>query len=203
MAYVTGDLIRVTFRQKYDEQQCLNVFYYKMLVGGITNTPATFGQVWWEYHRVVWSDLVSNQVFFDRVVVENLDGDLSYGEYMIPTAQDNGNQLGIPMAAFNAYGFQLNRTTRAVRNGGKRVVGVVEEAVANYGVLVSTYLTYAQDLGAKFAGDIMGGVIAMASPVIVGFPHAERPERVEVHIDTVTTRTIVTTQNSRKRGHGS
>lgn len=203
MAYAVGDIVRVTFRQKYDEQQCLNVFYYGILTAAITSSPAQVGEIWWNYHRTKWRDLVSNQVTFDRLVVENLDGDLSYGEYIIPVAEKQGNQLGIPMASFNAYGFQLNRTSRAVRNGGKRVVGVVEEAVGNYGVLVTSYQGYANDLGLLFASDVVAGIVPYMRPVIVGFPNQDRPERVEVDIDAVTTKTIVTTQNSRKRGHGS
>lgn len=204
MAYAAGDVIRMTMVQKYDEQQCLNVFYYKVgVLGGGGITPAVAGENFWEHVEDNWRIVTSDEVTFDRVLVENLDGDLSYGEYVIPDAERHGQVTTESMAAFVAVGIKLNRTSRLTRNGAKRIVGITESSVDQFGVLSAGAYTVFQELADVFADDLMAGAAVFAEPVIVGFPNDNRLARVEVSIDTATVATVITTQNSRKRGHGS
>jgi len=202
--YAEGDVVRITVVQEYDVQQCLNVFYYQIgALGGSTLTPAEVGAIFWDKVKVNWKGSVSNNVRFDRIIVENLDGDLSYGEYVLPDGGEFGGQAGQSMAAFCAFGIQLNRTNRLVRNGSKRIVGVVEATVDNFGVLTAGQLEGIQDMADDFASDLMVGLAVLAAPVIVGFPNEDRVSRVEVDIDTATAKTVMTSQNTRKRGAGS
>lgn len=204
MAYNAGEVVKFTVVQNYDSQVCLNTFYYKMndpLTAVIT--PAEFGEIFWDAISPNWLDLVINSVTFERVIVENLDGDLSYGEYVLPALTIGQYTDGQPMAAFAAYAIQLNRTSRLTRHGAKRIVGVSETGVTNFGVVEAGRLAVLQALADDFASDIVYGLPTLCNPVIVGFPNDNRPSRVEVPIDTATAKTVISTQNTRKRGAGS
>jgi len=204
MAFNAGEIMKFTVRQEYDSQECLNIFYYEWNVNeGGTLTAADVGEAFWNHVQDDWRAMVSVGVTFDRVIIENLDGDLQYGEYVIPALERAGEALGTGMASFVSYGIQLNRTTRAVRQGAKRLVGVSEDYVGEKGVLAPTTLAGLQVVADVFAADISFGLGLTINPVIVGFPTPSRPVRVAVPIDTATAKTYVTTQNTRKRGSGS
>lgn len=204
MPFAPGNIIRSIVEQTYDGQTCLNVFYHAIQDPFTTSiTPAQYGEMLWGWYQAQWRGIVSSNVSFERVIVENLDGGLDYGEYTIPDAEDNGTIAGESLAAFDAFAIQLNRTSRLVRQGAKRIVGVPESSVGNFGVLTSGALDGLQDLADLFAQDLNIGLVTICHPVIVGFPNADRPTRVAVDIDTATAKTVITTQSTRKRGHGA
>lgn len=204
MAYAAGDVVRFTVKAAYDSQLVLNVFYYQIgALGGSSLTPADIGLNFWTKVKAAWRGIVATPVSFDRILIENLDGDLSYGEYVIPTAEQAGLATGVAMASYEAYAIKFNRTSRLVRNGAKRIVGVTETGVDAFGVLTSAYFTAVQALADVFAQDLLLGAVVVAAPVIVGFPNENRPLRVVVNIDTATAATVTTTQNTRKRGKGA
>lgn len=204
MAFAPNDVVRVTVDQTYDTQTCLNVFYYKINDPFTTPyDPADLGMLFWEWVEENWRGLVNVSVIFNRVIIENLDGDLDYGEYIIPPAEQNGLHSGEQAASFLAFALQLNRTSRLTRQGAKRLVGVSETHMNVYGVLTLDAKTRLQNVADDFAMDLVAGLVTIMHPVIVGFPNDNRPDRVEVPIDTATAKDIVSSQNSRKRGHGS
>lgn len=204
MTFAPGNIVRLTVRQEYDSQECLNVFYYEMNeLSAWVGTAAELAEEFWITVQENWRTLVSTAVTFDRVVIENLDGTLDFGEYVIEGAQRAGEFSGIPTSSFACFAIQLNRTNRLVRPGSKRLVGVTEEHIANYGVLTPGILTHLQLVADDFATDVQSGIVTVMNPVIVGFPNINRAERVAVPIDTATAKTIISTQNTRKRGSGS
>lgn len=203
MAYNADDVLRLTMVQEFDGQECLNVFYYKVNLDTLdTFTPAMVGELFWDHVKTNWMGNFAANLMFDRVIVENLDGDLSFGEFVIPTGERFGAYTGEPLGPFVAAAIQLNRTSRLTRHGHKRLVGLTETSVTTFMMLTSTWYTAVQLLADDFASNIMFGIVTTLLPVIVGFPNDNRPTRVEVNIDTATLKPQATTQNSRKRGHG-
>lgn len=204
MAIDAGDVLRFTVVQSYDSQQVLNVFYYKVGVLGVsTLTPAEIAENFWDSVKVNWRGCAAIAVTFDKVVLEDLDGDFDYGEYVISGAERAGLASGVSMASYEAYAIKLNRTSRLTRNGAKRLVGVTETQVDAFGLLTSGMFNALQLLADDFATDLRVGVAVLAEPVIVGFPNAHRALRVEVPIDAATAAAYTSTQNTRKRGRGS
>lgn len=216
MSLGSDDIIRLTLRQQYDSQECLNVFFYSW-ENGTGATPTQLCESWWENFKAVWRPVVPPAVTFDAILLEDLDGDRDYVEYAIPTADRSGTAApgtNALMPSFVAYGLKILPEGRLVRPGSKRIVGVNENASNDYGVVTPTLVEQLQDIADLIPTTVevgLGGILGFMHPVLVGFPHDESPvqhrpartERVAVPIASCVVNPVLTTQNTRKRGRGA
>lgn len=209
MTLPLGAHVRVTVRQVYDSQECLNVFYYQS--GGLgVGTVLEMITAIWDNLKSQWRPLASSGVTFDRVIGEEMAGDLEFGEYSIPTAERAGTRTGTPMSSFNAYAFKLGRDVRTVKPGSKRLVGVVEEATDGYGVINAAVAAAMVNVATLMLAAVPFGTLSSASafPILYGAPHpasTRYPERVDpvfAPVTSVVPQPYISTQNTRKRGHG-
>jgi len=161
-----NDLYKVTFHQHAagSGQKILNVFWYEQTVGsgGADKLHEAFEGV----VRPGFQALQSNEIFYDKLEYINLD-DLTDFHTEVYDLTQHGNITGGDIADFLAFGFRLERATRALRHGYKRVAGVLEEHVDNEAV-ASAYTATVASLATKLGQDIQDVALANTwSPRIV------------------------------------
>lgn len=212
MAIDIGNVVRITDKQTFDAQQVLNVYYYN-IDSTPGSTPDEIAQAWWEKMNASIRAVQTSGVVHNEVLIENLDGTLDFGRYVPATGSNAGTCIETqPLSAFAAYGITLTVSTRLVRPGSKRIVGIPEAYNGDYGVLTGAAVGLLNTLGEDMTEDVSFGLLGagMMHPVIVGFPHPESPtgrparlERVDFEVTGYLVNPYVTTQNTRKRGRGA
>lgn len=202
-----NDLYQLTSVQTYLGQQVLNVFVYKCVgIGTSTDLPGSLRDVFRTFIRDFCNAIQSDQLEYVGQVIVNLDDDAEFGVFSDSTLGADGGD-GLPPYA--CYSFRLNRTTRAVRNGQKRIGGVPETRQAN-GVPTAAALTQlnliAGSLGTILVEPITGAsfeprILHRATIAGVGGATATTP-RADYAISNAVF-TGISTQNTRKFGHGA
>jgi len=207
-----GQLLRVTIKQTYaaDSTSLYNVMTYRCTDADITfdlrllgqDELLTFFSGYWDIIRGIQATtLVYNSVLF-----ENLnDWETEFKEY-IPDVTLTGGVTSASMPTFNSFSFELLRTTRATRNGSKRI-GCIPEAwitgneLTNTGGITAVNLA-AATLGLGWAFTASGGAeIASFAPVITNKPIGHTPPTIINPVSDAAYRGIGT-QNTRKKGRG-
>lgn len=212
MAIFGGEIVQVTHVQRYFAQQVLNVYYYKAAtdIGG--TTPAEVAETFWFYFGDKLRACQTNEVENLRIDVESLDGTRDFGTFTIPIEERSGDQEDLnSMSPFAAYGIKLVVSTRLVRPGSKRLVGVGEAAVLNGGAISGGQMTLLQTAADQMTENLISLLtLDVFLPVVVGFPHPASPTgrparltRVDFPIVAAVPATTITTQNTRKYGRGA
>jgi len=128
-AMAVNDLWSVRVTQVQDGQDCLNQYFYREL-STPSSTPA------WLALAVAFNGTVipslqlvqSTDLGYTNVDFFNLDDPTEFGT---ATTTAVGLVASEALPPFVAWSFRLNRITRAVRNGYKRIPGVPESFQAN------------------------------------------------------------------------
>lgn len=95
-------------------------------------------------------DLQSSDV--DFVDIEARDVYSTVDFYTRPFASGvEGNQAGVSTSPILAYGYRTSRIRTDVRRGTKRIVGVVEEAMAAGGVITGGFVALAETVASRMA----------------------------------------------------
>lgn len=204
MAIFGGEIVRITDHQVYYGQEVLNVYYYVAGTDFAGATASTIAGAWWATIGLQITPIQHIAVEHLYISCESLDGSMDVGEYVVPTAEANGERTGSPLSSFDTIPFTLRPENRQVRPGGKRICGVSEDDIEDGGRWTVAFATILDGMKGAFAQQFDTGVaLDVLLPRIVGFPNANRPTRVEVPISGVTIAAGKSTQNTRKIGHGS
>jgi len=210
---ITGTRLLINLRYTYLGQKCQNGQIYTP--GGaafITANCDAVGEAWWNDVKDLWRAMVADQptVFrFDSVIVEELDGSLGLGEVAIPTGERDGtrdlDEGDTIMPSYCAVGMRLTVPTRLTRPGQKRIPGVYESDVLGND-LSATVLGLVEDLSRVYDTTItLGAPVALGTltPKIVHFPTVEHPTETEQDVAGHVINAKITTQVSRRFGHGT
>jgi len=123
-----NDIYQVRVLQEYLNEECVNVFYYRVNSGG-TNTAedlyAEFTDVVWDAVRALQSDWVTTHRF------ELINGDNNLDYFYQDVSSLGGYGTGLNMGAQIAFGFRSPSGGPGTRYSYKRFAGV------NSGVLDS------------------------------------------------------------------
>jgi hypothetical protein len=209
---ITSDLIRVTFRAQVNAQKVEVVQSYAVAGAALLAVNCTqVAEALWNDVKVKWRAAVWDYTSyrFKSVFCEEIQGSLGFGEYPIPAGEQPGTRG--PAAGtddfppFVAAGVRLTVASRVTRPGQKRFWGANETDQMS-GVWGATYLgllntlmanwVAARDLGAPAA---LVGVI----PQVVSYDRITGLPTARQDVTGYLINTSVTTQNSRKYGHGA
>lgn len=207
MAIVAGEVCKFTVFQTWNLQQVLNVFYYQQIDSvalGNNGVPQAF----WDYVKTAWRACVvpSSTYTFNRVTMEVFNTAGDYGEYIIPTAEQQGTRVLDPAsyeASFLAASLKFVPENRTVRPGGKRIAGMLEQD-HNANNLDAAYLTLLQALADKFDDNIAYNVLGVDNmrPVVYGYGRPRVEPAHAVPVQSVVVSPYTSSQVSRKLGHG-
>lgn len=187
-----GDVYKVISKMTYLGQECVNIYHY--MQGALGGDAAELAD---EFDDDVITTMLPVQhtgVVHEGVEVINLDDVADFATLNVNRA---GTNAGIaPMPSFVSWSFRLDRATRSVRNGGKRIVGVCEESTSGNSPIAAIEPTLAA-LAADFAKTLVHGTSgAEFIPVIVRRNSATLPDATVAVAGASFVR--LSTQNSRK-----
>jgi hypothetical protein len=203
----TGDLYRVVDVQTLLGQQVLNVYFYKCIAAGSApSLPTTLFGLMYENILTDMFTVQSSQLTHNGGIITNEDNDDEFAT--VPTS-DTGTISGDVMPPFVAWAIRLNRASRAVRNGQKRIGGVPESLVVD-GVAASSILSTLTGIAVSMATILTDPVSGAAfEPRIVhrhtdAGPGGDPPETPRADYGITSGVFVgVSSQNSRKFGHGA
>lgn len=207
-----GANVRIIPRYTWLGQQCENVFTYNLNGAPlVTASAADVAEAWWNDFKTDLRALcpaVSAWASFDSVFVTELVSGGAYGEYAIPSGERVGTRAGVsddlPLPGFVCGGVRLVVGTRATRPGQKRFPFVTDVDVDGNS-LGGTYFGLLDTVADHCAANISfgGGLVGSgASPVVGGTVVSGFPTVFQSVTGYVTSH-YVTSQVSRKLGHGS
>ena len=197
-----GDLWEVRDIQEFLGQQVINVYHYVQLTDpDIGSEAAIAAELNTQFYANVASMVTAIQdVALTHVRLESAQFG-SFTAFDVVSNGDNGQVSGDALPSFAAWAFRLNRESRVVRNGSKRVGGVPESYQVN-GLATSAAITamgpYITGLTAILSFDS----IPVWQPVILRVPPDGSLPTVWSAIADVGFGTV-TSQNSRKIGRGA
>jgi hypothetical protein len=201
MSLTNGEIVRLIVQGTMGSVVWRNVWWFRS--SEVSGVP--------DYDQIA-QDLVDNmyafyfalqasEVHYENANLVNMSNGVDFTDVPLTAV---GTSTGALFATFAAYGVLLHRSTLLTRNGAKRIPGVVEEICDN-GVI--TYPGSTQgDIESALSGDNVlsgSGWEVTLSPVIVKRNTDGTPDLgVFSFVNSATAKTFVTTQNSRKYGHG-
>lgn len=189
-----NDLYQLTDVQSYFGQECVNVWWFQQLQG--VGDAMDLAEAFASERLPTIVGLQSNEVLHERIVVVNYNNLSDFAE-LAPTAFNRGVRISTPLPPFVAWGFKLNRPTRAIRSGAKRFVGVTEGDIAG-NEPDPDFLDNLQLAAEIFESTFTGAGENRYQPQIVRLNRETGQVVFDVGINSVSWNRI-TTQNSRKR----
>nr|CRY97683.1 hypothetical protein [uncultured prokaryote] len=210
---ITGDALLINLRYSWLGQKCQTGQYYTP--GGaafLTANADAVGEAWWQDVKAAWRALVvsdASVLTFDSVIVEEFNGSGGLGEFAIPTAERLGTRvLGgspEPCASYNAVGVRLTVPTRNTRPGQKRFPVFYENDLERQ-VIAAAYLALIPALAAKYSNTLtLGAPVALGTltPIIIKYDPNTGAELDRQDVAGFVVNPDLTTQVSRRKGHGS
>lgn len=193
---LNGDFYELCVKQTLFGEEVCNVFHYQLLRDG----PGIGNLIteWNTNIKPVVQAVQSNDLTY--VEYEGFNINSPQTEFSKAATAGTGTVTGDAMPRFVAFGFNLIRATKEVRNGSKRIAGVVESMVVD-GVLDPLYQTSVDAVANAFASVIQVGGIDTFLPVIL-----RRTGTLSTGYTVTASAAVndanfvrITTQNSRKR----
>lgn len=210
MAIGIGVPLKIVIRGQILSQQFNNVCWYLTDGAAFLTADATgIGEAFWNDIKTVWRAAMEggSELTTTSILVSEPGPGGAFGEFPIPSAEQQGNRAGATsqyLPAFNGVGIRLAVATRTTRPGQKRIVGGLEEDQAS-GAWTSTYLGLIDDIAAKFSEPItLGAPVATGVLIPIVARVVEPGGTVSVYQEVVghVINPMVTSQVSRKPGRG-
>lgn len=207
----TSDLINITLRYTFLGQKCQTAQAYSPAGAVFATVNATqVGEAWWNDVKTAWRSMFipnDDKATLDSVLVEEIGGSLSFGEYAIPTDERSGTRdpgdATNYLPSYVAVGCRLTVPTRSTRPGQKRFPGALNTDVIE-NVVQAAFLGLCESLALKY-----DSVITLGAPVALGtlaprIVHYDPPGTVAASqdVDGHVINGYVTSQVSRRTGHG-
>jgi len=185
-------VMKLTLQTTYLGEICQNVFYYD--VSGVDPSTADLLVVFATDVIPDIQNIVSSAVSFVNLDAINLDDPTDFSNVAIVGTP--GARPTDPSPPFLAWGYTYNRTSRVVRSGAKRFVGIAEGDM-DEGIAVTGILAALDALGAQLSTSLVGPIGGVYEPIIYGDVTPTRLVPIAVPVSSVTY-TRITSQNSRK-----
>lgn len=197
-----GNVYTLTDEQIYvvsDANVALNIYCYKQISG--SGGAKELSDSWQATILPLIVAFQSVAVGHQTVTVINLDNDADFNVQFPASEVGTGTQTGDCLPRYNAFKFFYVRSTRASRNGWKRIMGIPESVQVNGVVTNGGEITALEACAAAMATGLVDGsgngwlpkILRRAQP-----DHTPPIDRADFAIDDVVWDGI-TTQNSRKR----
>lgn len=208
MALAINDIIKITDYQSFLGQIMENVYFYEIdAIPAPADGFTVEEQVCLSFNSKVRINVIplqENVCSHGVTRMDNLTNGIDFAEISAPV---NGTIVGDPEPSFVAYNFVLRRSTGITRNGSKRIGGLDEGGISGNGITTVGALLTA--LGTAMAADLTypaGGLeVPFAHPVIVGrvlVGGSYQLDLTKINPIASAAFTAVSTQRSRKAGHG-
>lgn len=205
--------IEITLRYLLLGQQCQTARAYSWDGAAIaTATAEALGESWWNHYKNAWRALAPDYLpyaQFTSVLVREVGGSLSYGEYAIPIAEQDGTRSTDPspnmMPSYVAVGCRLAVGSRLTKPGQMRIPFLYEsDNVSN--TVEAGFLALCEDLAELYSSsNTLGAPTAtgVISPAVVRY--GEDPDTVVAGQPIIgfVLNPFTTSQVSRRYGHGS
>lgn len=210
-----GDIYQLTDFQVMQGQVCENVYFYRQTASDASFPSAkALSDMWNSQVRIAVTNIQVTTCVHNRYQVYNL---FDPAELYDTPDSDAGARGGDSNPVFLAWGFGANRSDRRIRKSTRRIAGVAEGDVVNgsaSGTIVPILATCAAAFNAQLVNVPVGGnnvFVPVAVKRILVEP-VGKPSyyRLPENSGEAVWRTIanwgyerLTTQNSRKPGHGN
>lgn len=201
-----GSLYQIKDFQLRGSDQFLNVYHYYLDVPPDTIDAIDIAGAWHALFALQIPQLQPPVITHTTLVVDELTSNQNFVE--IPALTGAGTLVGVELASYQAASFRLLRTTKETRSGWKRMAAGTEDVIGGN----AWSIPFIAELE-EFAG-VLGAFLDLGVnrpyPVIVGKTYTGDPPVLNPPnqwlynpISAVEAVTIVTTQNTRKRGRGA
>lgn len=209
----TSDLLAITLRWLWLGQQMQTKRYFRAAGAAfLTASPENVGEAYWNHVKAAWRALpVSSMTnVFQSVLVEEIGGGLSFGEYAVPSGEKGGTRaagsLGDVLPSFNNVGVRFTVATRATRPGQMRIPFMYDGDTDAQGV-AAPFVALVNTLANLYKADmVLGAPVAtgVLRMQVVKFTNTV-PAAVAARQDVVgqVINGNVTSQVSRKAGRGT
>ncbi len=205
MAISIGDLIRFTVFQTLYSENIQNIWYYEVNnmngVAGLSNLVTAF------IDDLIsdWTPVVTEDVIFDRLLAENLTNGLDFEDVGLDFT---GDLALVAANSATAVSMKLNVSTRETRPGGKRISGIPEDRISGNTFIktVEAWNVFEAGVGLGISWvDSPPDNSIFAAPMVIGTDPITKKLDLErfQRINNGDVRSTVTTQASRRAGHGT
>lgn len=210
---ITGDALLITLRFTLWDQNCqTGQFYTPGGAAFITANCDGVAEAWWNDVKAAWRDLLSvgdTSARFVSVLCEEFNGLGGLGEFAIPTAESGGTRVVDPasslMPPYCALGVRLTVPTRTTRPGQKRLPFMMETDVEG-NVVGAGFITQAEAVAVVYSSTrTLGAPVALGTltPKIVSRDPVTGSITAAQDVGGYVVNPYITSQVSRRRGHGS
>lgn len=210
---VTAALLRITLRYLWQGQTCIATKYFEPEGAAfLTADMSGVCQAYWNHVKTVWRNIAPSPTspIFTDLFGDEVGGNQGFGAYAIPVGEQSGlravGALGGRLPPFVAADVKFTVATRVTRAGHIRLPFQFEEDVTD-STLQGQYQGLAQALG-----DLYAAPMALGAPVALGVLY-QRVVRIDraggggvlasQRVNGAVVNTSITTQRSRKVGHGN
>lgn len=207
MTIPAGSIIRLYLNGSMYGQEVHNVFHYRTPAAYADGLGNVICQSFWDSIKVNWRALYMTtlDLTYTSVNMDVVDGGGQYGSYSIPAGEQAGTRSPTGnsyLPSFNAYSITFNPVLRLVRPGSKRIAGVTE-LDNSAGLIVGTTVTLLNTLANNLInGFNVTGTIGNTSLSIYSGGTLTRPTPLAIDVGSYRVLPAISTQNSRKIGHG-
>lgn len=209
---ITADKLKFAIRGVFLGQQVEVVQWYRPTGAAfLTADAASVAEAYWNDIKTLWRAChISGAFDHTTSIFVSEPGDSgAYGEFAVPTLEQPGTRdetgLGDFLPPTNSVAMRQTVATRATRPGQKRFWGLLEGDNVN-GVLQAGMAALVEALSVKFDSTItLGSPVAtgVLDPIIVSIDRATGDITASQLVIGHVLNPNVSTQNSRKFGHGA
>jgi len=146
-----SDLYMLKHFQEFEDQECLNVYFYETIDGDGGAIPLSVA--WQETILPLVNGIQSTNVSNHSVDVINLGDTADFDSVAVV---GGGALAAESLPAFNAVSYTFKPNDRAVRHGGKRYVGVPESVTVVNDITGVAYLGFMEDLRIALGSNLVG-----------------------------------------------
>jgi len=204
--------IEITLRYTNLGQQCQTARVYSWDGAAIAAASAQqLGESWWNHYKTAWRAMVAADADLGRfisVLVREVGGSLSYGEYSIPTGEQIGTRTGSfthQMPSYVAVGCRLTVGSAVTRPGQMRIP-FMNEIDSEENSVGSTFLALCDTLATLYSEpNTLGAPTAtgVITPNVVTWGADNNTIAASQEINGYVLNPFVTSQVSRRYGHGN
>jgi len=208
----SADYIEITLRYLFLGQECQTARCYSWDGVAVASASAVaLGEAWWNHYKAAWRDLaidIPEQARFLSVVVREVGGSLSFGEFPIPEAEQDGLRdatAGGYTDSFSAVGCRLAVGSLVTRPGQFRIPFLQAGDMSNNEV-APAFLELASELAELYSSpSILGAPVATGTifPAVVRFGVDNNTVVAGQDVIGFVLNPFVTSQVSRRHGNGS
>lgn len=170
MGTVLGDLLQVTARQMYLEQELFNVYYYRVVQ--LAPADSSVYELFVDQFISTVIDPIrqiqNTLLTYNQIEVRNLSNGLDLYTETVDIDGLISADLTNAAPSYVSAGFKLVRESLATRNGYKRIAGLSEGNIVGNGF--NFVAGDQEEIQNGLASDISIGLALFAEPVIVRRP---------------------------------